>query len=97
MRTVIDQLSPLLRALVAMLQGDGQPEAAEFFDQIRTDLEATTDEMDLLGLFTFRLANADEIVHGYGLRGAPVELIDLILQRAMEISAAYSADDAQPH
>ncbi len=97
MNTVIEQLSPLLTMLVDMLNGDGHAEAALFFADIRNDLDATTDEMDLLALFTFRLANSDEIVATYGLRGAAVELLDLILQRAIEISAAYSADDAQPH
>ena len=97
MHTVIEQLSPLLRMLVDMLNGDGHAGAALFFDEIRSDLDATTDEMDLLALFTFRLANSDEIVATYGLTGAPVELIDLILQRAVEISAAYSADEAQSH
>ncbi len=97
MNTVIEQLSPLLTMLVDMLNGDGHAEAALFFADIRNDLDATTDEMDLLALFTFRLANSDEIVATDGLRGAAVELLDLILQRAIEISAAYSADDAQPH
>ena len=51
----------------------------------------------LLGLFTFRLANSDEIVHGYGLTGMSVELIDRILRPAIEISAAYSADGSIAH
>ena len=97
MQQVIDQLSPLLASLVDMLNAEGNAHAAQFFAQIRVELDQAQDEMDLLGLFTFRLANSDEIVAGYGLTGTAVELIDLILARAIEISAAYSADGSVAH
>ncbi len=97
MQEAIDQLSPLLTLLVDTLNGDGHTEAAGFFARIGTELGQAQDEMDLLGLFTFHLANSDEIVAAYGLRGAAVELIDLILARAIEISAAYSADGSVAH
>ncbi len=97
MQQVIDQLSPLLTLLVDTLNEDGYAEAAGFFAQIHTELGHAQDEMDLLGLFTFRLANSDEIVAAYGLRGPSLELLDLILARAIEISAAYSADGSVAH
>ena len=97
MQQVIDQLSPLLTLLVSTLEGDGYADAAGFFAQILRELDHAEDEMDLLGLFTFRLANSDEIVAAYGLTGTSVELIDLILARAIEISAAYSADGSVAH
>ena len=97
MQQVIDQISPLLTQLVDVLNAEGNAEAAHFFAQIRAELTHAQDEMDLLGLFTFRLANSDEIVHGYGLTGMSVELIDRILRPAIEISAAYSADGSIAH
>ena len=90
-------LGPMLALLVQLLEGDGNAEAAQLFAEIERDLRHAASELDLLGLFTFRLANADEIVAACRIEGPARQFIDLILDRAMRIAAACTADDDHAH
>ena len=90
------QLLPLVDALTAQLEADGDPGSASWFHHLRAALEAAEAEEDLLIIFMERLGPTGPLANSADFSATARSCLDALLARAQNVAFAFSAD-GDPH
>lgn len=93
---VRSQLLPLLDALIAQLEGDGDRESAGWFRHLGASLEAAREEDDLLVIFLERLGPTGPMADAAGFSPMARLRLDRLLAQAQAVAFAFSAE-GDPH
>lgn len=89
-----EQIVPLLRVLVEMVEAEGQADQARFFGRILRGIEGARDATDLAEPFMELSMSA---FVGFEFSVATATLLDSVLLSASQLSEVLSIDDSEVH